>query len=198
MDTKSATILLLLIMDPLGNIPVFLSVLERVEPKRRRWVLARELLVSLVILYIFLFFGRQLLQLFSLGETAIAIAGAIVLLIIAIRMIFPSEHNWLDDLPEGEPFVVPLAIPFIAGPSILATIMLLTSQAPQRMADWSMAVGLAWLANAGILMGATFLYRILRRRGLIALERLMGMLLVAVAVQMLLDSLRQFIPSLVH
>lgn len=198
MDMKSATLLLLLIMDPLGNIPIFLTVLERVEPARRRRVLGRELIMSLGILYVFLFFGRDLLRFFSLDESAIAIAGAIVLLIIAIRMIFPTEHHWLDDLPEGEPFLVPMAIPLVAGPSVLATIMLLTSRAPERMADWGIALGLAWLGNAAILVGSTFLYRWLRKRGLIALERLMGMLLVAVAVQMLLDSLRGFIRPLLQ
>lgn len=198
MDLKSATVLLLLIMDPLGNIPVFLTVLERVEPARRRRVLGRELLMSLGILYVFLFLGRDLLRFFSLDESAIAIAGAIVLLIIAIRMIFPAEHNWVEELPGGEPFLVPMAIPLIAGPSVLATIMLLTSRAPERMVDWSLAVGLAWMANAAILMGSTFLYRWLRKRGLIALERLMGMLLVAVAVQMLLDSLKGFIQPLLR
>lgn len=193
MDTMSAAILLLLIMDPLGNIPVFLSVLERVEPARRRFVLARELLISLVILVVFLYFGRSLLNLFSLQQEAIGIAGAIVLMIIAIRMIFPSDRNWIDDLPEGEPFIVPMAIPFIAGPSVLATLMLLTSREPGRIWDWSLALGVAWVANAVILMGSTFLYRFLGKRGLIAMERLMGMLLVAIAVQMFLSAFEGYV-----
>lgn len=195
MDILSATILLLLIMDPLGNIPVFLAVLEKVEPRRRRRVLARELLISLFILAVFLVAGRDLLNLFSLGEAAIGIAGGIVLMIIAIRMIFPGDRSWADELPDGEPFIVPMAIPFIAGPSILATLMLLTSREPNRLIDWSIALGLAWLANAIILMGATFLFRFLKQRGLIAMERLMGMILVAVSVQMLLDSLGRYLPS---
>lgn len=194
MEMMSAAVLLLLIMDPLGNIPVFLSVLERVEPARRRWVLARELLISFFILALFLYFGRTLLELFSLQTEAVGIAGAIVLVIIAIRMIFPSDRNWADDLPEGEPFLVPLAIPFIAGPSVLATLMLLTTREPDRLWDWSLALGIAWVANGVILMGSTFLYRFLGKRGLIALERLMGMLLVAIAVQMFLDAFRDYLP----
>lgn len=197
MDTMSAALLLLLIMDPLGNIPVFLSVLERVEPARRRYVLARELLISLGILVVFLFFGRPLLNVFSLQEESIGIAGAIVLLIIAIRMIFPSDRNWTDDLPEGEPFIVPMAIPFIAGPSVLATLMLLTSREPERLWDWSLALGLAWIANGIILMGSTFLYRFLGKRGLIAMERLMGMLLVAIAVQMFLSAFETYLAQFV-
>jgi multiple antibiotic resistance protein len=198
MEMMSAAILLLLIMDPLGNIPVFLSVLERVEPARRRWVLARELLISLVILVVFLYFGRTLLQLFSLQEEAIGIAGAIVLMIIAIRMIFPTDRNWVDDLPDGEPFIVPMAIPFIAGPSVLATLMLLTTREPDRLWDWSLALAIAWIANGIILMGSTFLYRFLGKRGLIALERLMGMLLVAISVQMFLDVFARYIPQVIE
>ncbi|WP_097459518.1 MarC family protein [Mangrovitalea sediminis] len=198
MDILSATILLLLIMDPLGNIPVFLTVLEKVEPRRRRWVLARELLISLVILAVFLLVGRDLLNLFSLGEAAIGIAGGIVLMIIAIRMIFPGDRSWTDEFPDGEPFIVPMAIPFIAGPSVLATLMLLTSREPNRLFDWGLALGLAWLANAIILMAATFLFRFLKQRGLIAMERLMGMILVAVSVQMLLDSLGRYLPSILN
>lgn len=198
MELMSAVILLLLIMDPLGNIPIFLSVLERVEPARRRRVLARELLVALVILVLFLVFGRALLNLFSLQEEAIGIAGGIVLMIIAIRMIFPSERNWADDLPDGEPFIVPLAIPLIAGPSVLATLMLMTSREPDRMAEWSLALGLAWIFNGAILLSSTLLFRLLGQRGLIAMERLMGMVLVAVAVQMFLDGLGRYLPRVIE
>ena len=193
MDIWSAVILLFLIMDPIGNVPLYLTVLESVEPHRRRLVLIRELLISLVILFLFLFGGRYLLQFFHLRQESISIAGAIVLLFIAIRMIFPNRADGREDALEGEPFIVPLAVPFLSGPSTLATIMLLTTQEPERMWDWSLALGLAWAASAVILLSSTLLYRLLKKRGLIAMERLMGMLLVAIAVQMFLDGLSLYL-----
>lgn len=195
MDIWSVVILLFLIMDPIGNVPVYLSVLETVEPNRRRYVLVREILISLVILYIFLFSGKYILQFFHLRPESISIAGAIVLFIIAIRMIFPSRSEWRDNPLEGEPFIVPLAVPFFAGPSILATIMLLTTREPHRMADWSLALFIAWACSAVILLSSTLLYKLLKKRGLIAMERLMGMLLVAIAVQMFLDGFKQYLES---
>lgn len=195
MDIWSAVILLFLIMDPVGNVPLYLAVLEGVPPKRRRWVLIRELLAALVILYLFLFLGKYLLQFFLLRQESISIAGALVLLIIAIRMIFPNQRDWLEDLPEGEPFIVPLAIPFLAGPSILATLMLLVTNEPHRMWDWSFALFVAWSASAVILLSSTLFYRLLKQRGLIAMQRLMGMLLVAIAVQMFLDGLKTYLAT---
>lgn len=198
LDLVSATLLLLVIMDPLGNIPIFLSVLEKVEHARRRWVLFRELVVALIIMGVFLLAGRGFLQLFALREEAVSIAGAIVLMIIAMRMIFPGDSHWADDVPDGEPFIVPMAIPLIAGPSLLATLMLFTSREPERLADWGTATVIAWSINAAILMSSTLLYKVLRQRGLIALERLMGLVLVAVAVQMFLDGFAVYLPTVLH
>ncbi len=195
MEFWSVVILLFMIMDPIGNVPLYLSVLETVEPARRRWVLVREILISLVILYCFLFVGKYFLQFFALRPESISIAGAIVLLMIAIRMIFPQRSEWRDNPLEGEPFIVPLAVPFFAGPSILATIMLLTTREPERMAEWSLALFIAWAASAVILLSSNLLYRALKKRGLIAMERLMGMLLVAIAVQMFLDGFKQYLQS---
>lgn len=117
-------ITLLLIMDPLGNIPPFLSVLKNVEPQRRRSVLIREIVFAYIVLLTFLFLGKYLLRLLSLQDETISIAGGIVLFLIALRMVFPSESGMTDKV-EGEPFIVPLAIPLIAGPSILASLLLL-------------------------------------------------------------------------
>src|SRR5690554_6739940 len=195
MEFGSVVILLFLIMDPIGNVPLYLSVLESVKPERRRYVLVREVVISLVILYCFLFAGQYLLHFFALRSESISIAGGIVLLMIAIRMIFPQRSEWRDNPLEGEPFIVPLAVPFFAGPSILATIMLLTTREPERMAEWSLALFIAWAASAVILLSSNLLYRALKKRGLIAMERLMGMLLVAIAVQMFLDGFKQYLQS---
>jgi MarC family membrane protein len=186
MSTLSAGILLFLIMDPLGNIPLFLSLLRNVRPERRRLVLVRELLIALVVLFGFLFGGRYLLHLLQLKQESVSIAGGIVLFIIGVRMIFPPQNGIFGDA-DGEPFIVPLAIPAVAGPSTMAAVMLLANSHPGRTVDWSLALFFAWLATAFILMSSTYLFRYLGTSVLTALERLMGMLLVALSVQMFLD-----------
>ncbi|WP_020409157.1 MarC family protein [Hahella ganghwensis] len=198
MEISSAIILLLVVMDPLGNIPIFLSVLDKVEKSRRFKVLLRELLRALVILLGFLFGGSYLLKVFSLSQEAVGMAGAIVLFVIAIRMIFPAKRDWLEDLPDGEPFIVPLAIPFVAGPSALATLILISTREPDRMVDWVIVVVASWSLTALVLMCSTGLYKILRKRGLIAIERLMGMLLIAVSVEMFISGLQPLLIKITH
>jgi len=192
MSTLSAGILLFLIMDPLGNIPLFLSLLRNVRKERRRLVLVRELLIALVVLFAFLFCGQYLLHLLQLKQESVSIAGGIVLFLIGIRMIFPPQEGIFGDA-EGEPFIVPMAIPAVAGPSTMAAVMLLANSNPGRTADWSMALFLAWLATAFILLSSTYLFRWLGTSVLTALERLMGMLLVALSVQMFLDGVVAYV-----
>jgi len=183
-------ITLLLIMDPLGNIPPFLSCLKHVQSDRRRKVLVREILFAYLVLLVFLFLGKYLLRLLSLQEETISIAGGIVLFLIALRMVFPSDHRAGDTL-AGEPFLVPLAIPLVAGPSTLASLLLLQSSANNMVQLWA-SLTLAWAVTAIILLSSTILYRLLKERGLIAVERLMGMLLVMLAVQMFINGVAKF------
>jgi len=192
----SAALLLFLILDPLGNIPVFLSLLKPLTPKRQRVVLVRELLIALAVLMGFLWGGKYALELMHLRQESVAIAGGIVLFLIGIRMIFPKPEGLMGAVPDGEPFIVPMAIPLVAGPSGMAAVMLMGSNEPERLGDWSLALLLAWGATAAILMSATLLYKLLGARALTALERLMGMLLVAISVQMLLDGLATYLGSL--
>jgi multiple antibiotic resistance protein len=193
MDIFSAVVTLFLIMDPLGNILLFLSVLKAVAPARRRFVLVREILIAYVVLLVFLFVGRYVLQFLRLEQETISIAGGIVLFLIALRMIFPGEGAMFGEQLEGEPFIVPLAIPFVAGPSTLAALLLLERSAPGHTGSLLLALTIAWAVSGSILLASTFFYRILRERGLVAMERLMGMLLVMVAVQMLMNGLRAFL-----
>ncbi len=187
MTTISAALLLFLILDPLGNIPVFLSLLKPLPSKRRRWVLVRELLIALGVLFVFLWAGRYVLAAMHLRQESVSIAGGIVLFLIGLKMIFPSPEGMFGEAEEGEPFIVPMAIPLVAGPSGMAAVMLFSTQYPDRMFDWSLALFAAWLGTAVILLSATSLYKLLGKPVLIAVERLMGMLLVAISVQMLLD-----------
>jgi multiple antibiotic resistance protein len=185
--------MLFLIMDPLGNLPVFMSVLKVIEPKRRRIILIRELLIALAILFLFLFSGQSVLNFLNLGQETVRIAGGVILFLIGLRMIFPTPGGVTGLAVGEEPFIVPLAIPMIAGPSTLAALILLSNQDPSRMLDWSIALGAAWFASAVILMFSGVFHKLLGERGLSAMERLMGMILIMLAIQMLLDGISAYI-----
>ena len=191
METRGATAIThFLIMDPLGNVPIFLVVLERVAEHRRRYIILRELIIALIVMLLFLFAGPAMLRTLGISPEAVAIAGGLVLLIIAIRMIFPLRGSSVmgdDDEDHGEPLLVPLAIPLLAGPSLLATLML-RANSGNILQHTLPALLLAWAASAVILLASPFLYRIFGNRGLKAMERLMGMVLICISVQMLLNA----------
>ena len=193
MRLSYAVMTLFLVMDPLGNVPPFLSVLKKVQPDRRRRVLVREILIAYVVLLVFLFLGKRVLALLSLQQETISVAGGIVLFLIALRMIFPQEGGLFGDKLDGEPFIVPLAIPLVAGPSTLAVLLLLEQSDANVTGQLLLAVTIAWALTATILLSSTLLYRLLKQRGLIAMERLMGMLLVMLAVQMFMNGVANFL-----
>lgn len=193
MEIISAAVMLFLIMDPLGNLPVVLSILKHLDPKRRRKVLVRELLFALGILLLFLFAGKSILGFLHVQQETLSISGGLILFIIAIRMIFPQPGGVVGLAAGEEPFFVPLAVPMIAGPSVIASLLLLSSKAPEQMLDWSLAVLLAWVATSTILMFYSFFHRVLGEKGLKAIERLMGLLLVMMSTQMFLDGLKKFL-----
>ena len=192
----STVFTLTLVMDPLGNIPLFMSALKNVSEERRRKVIARELFIALGIMVFFLLFGKYFVSALALDLTAMAVAGGIVLFLIAMQMIFPPHHATFAEGPDGEPFIVPLAIPLIAGPSTLTTILLFSVQDPGRIGMWAAVVGVAWLINAAILAGLSgWLSRLLGARGLLAMEKLMGMILVTISVQMIMTGIKKFLAS---
>ena len=185
----SAATVLLFVMDPFGNVPTVLALLRDVEPSRRRRVIARELLIALGVLMVFLFAGQAILDFLGLQRESVTIAGGIVLGIIGLRLIFPRPEGLLGHQAAGEPFLVPLAIPLIAGPSAMATVILMARNAPDQVGRSALAILLAWGLTAAVLLAAPALYRLLRERGLQAVARLMGMLLIMIAVQMVLNGL---------
>jgi multiple antibiotic resistance protein len=194
-DIVAAAATLFFVMDPVGNMPVFNAVLSRFPPQRRAQITARELVIALVILLVFLFAGTAILDFLGLTQPSLNIAGGVLLFIIALRMIFP--HSTGDVASEkDEPFIVPLAMPMVAGPSTIAVLLLLSSTEPERIWEWCVALVIAWVAATLILTTSPFLLRVLGNRGLRALERLMGMLLVLLATQMLLNGVREFVRSL--
>lgn len=193
MTLTSAAITLVLIMDPLGNVPLFLSVLNPVAPEKRRRIILRETFIAYIVLVFFLLFGQYILEAMHISQPALAIAGGIILFLIAIRMIFPHLGNEDKGRQVGEPFIVPLAVPLIAGPSTMTMVMLLANQAPYDKMHWLIALTIAWLITTIILVFAESLRKLLRERGLIAIERLMGMILTTMAVQMFLTGFEQFL-----
>lgn len=196
MSIESAAILLFLVMDPLGNIPFFLASLSSVPPGRHGRVVIRELLIAYVVMVAFLFAGGPLLRLLNISEPALTIAGGVVLFLIALRMVFPPASGHATEHVEGEPFIVPLAIPYVAGPSVLAAELLLMSREPERWSTWLIAVTFAWAATATILLMASRVRGYLSQKGTIAIERLMGMVLVAIAIQMFLSGIERYIGQL--
>jgi len=189
----SAGVLLFFVMDPIGNVPLFLSALRHVDPARHGRIILRELLIALAVMGSFLFAGRHILGALGVSPAALTVAGGIILLLIAVRMIFPAREHSLREEVLDEPFVVPLAVPYTAGPSVLTTELLLVSREPERLPVWLAAVCLAWLASAVILYLSGNLRKLLGQRVITALERLMGMLLVLIAVEMLMRGITQYI-----
>ncbi|MBC9252922.1 hypothetical protein A9179_21870 [Pseudomonas alcaligenes] len=193
MDMFGIAVLVFLVTDPFGNIAIYLAALKNVAPERRMRVVARELLFALGLLMLFLTFGDKILSGLGLSREATAIAGGIILFIIALRLIFPTPQGLLGDVPDGEPMLVPLATPAVAGPSALAVLMTLRNTHQGELWELYLAVFLAWLATASILLQASWLQRFLGPRGLMAVERLTGMLLIMLSVDMLLDNLQSIL-----
>jgi len=194
MTILSAALLLFLVMDPFGNIPLFVSALSGVDRERHMRVIVRELIIALGILVLFLFGGQSLIDALGISEPALSAAGGTMLLLIAIKMIFPRQGGLMEDI-DGEPFIVPLAVPYVAGPSALVSTLLIMNRDPGRWPEWLAAVGIAWVATGVIIVLSGILLQRIGRRALIAIERLMGMLLVAIAIQMLMTGIAQFMAS---
>ncbi len=194
-EIASAAVTLFLIMDPLGNVPVFNAVLSKLDRRRRTAVVARELLIALGVLLGFLLAGNAILGFLGLTQPSLSIAGGILLFIISLRMIFPA-HVTDDESDYEDPFIVPLAVPLIAGPSTIAVLLLLSSNQPGQIVEWSIALLLAWVGVTLLLVVSPYLLSFIGTRSARALERLMGMILVILATQMLLDGIRDFVESL--
>jgi MarC family membrane protein len=191
----SATILLVLITDPVGNIPIFANALKHVAPARRPFVILREILIAFALLLTFMFVGEGFLRIMNLSELALQIGGGVILFLIALRMVFPPpESENAEQLVE--PLIVPLAVPAVAGPSALATVLLLVSQQPDRRMEWIGALCVTMLVSAVILVSAERIQRVIGSRVVTAVERLMGLVLVSVAIEMLLRGIKTFVMQL--
>jgi MarC family membrane protein len=192
----SAVVILLLVMDPLGNVPMLVTLLKNIEPRRRAAIVARECLIAYGLLLAFIFFGERLLKILGLSDTSLNIAGGVILFLIALRMIFKHPEGVFGEIAGGEPFIVPIAIPFIAGPTAMATVVLMASRSPERMVDWILALSVAMAATLVVLLFAERIGAWIGERGILALERLMGLLLTAIATEMLLRGIEAFVRQL--
>ncbi|HET9405191.1 MAG TPA: MarC family protein [Burkholderiales bacterium] len=192
----SAVVILLLVLDPIGNIPLFLSLLKHVEPGRRARVVLRECAIAYAVLILFVLFGPSILGIFGISDSSLTIAGGVILFLIALRMIFRNPDGLFGDVPRGEPFIVPLAIPLIAGPTAIATVMLLVSREPQRLPEWAAVVTVAMMVTVVPLLFAERIAKWVGEQGLIAFERLLGLILTAIAVEMLLRGIEIFVHQL--
>jgi len=190
---SSALVLLLLVLDPLGSLPVFISVMRNVAPKRRTHVALRESALAFAALLVFMLAGQSFLSLMRLSERSLEVAGGVILLIIAMRMIFTSGSEiYASDGKGREPLIFPLAVPLLAGPSAMATVLLLASRQPERLLTWVGALTVAMLFSAAVLLGADRIRRWIGSSMVSAIEKLMGLVLTAIAVEMVLAGLKRY------
>jgi len=195
MHLFSVAFSLFLLMDSIGNIPLYISFLKGVDPKRQRYVIMREMLIALFIIILFNFVGTGLMHFLNIRQSTIQIAGGIILFLLCLKMIFPPPHDAHDTVPhDTEPLIVPLAIPLIAGPAVLAAVIIYSEQ----LSDLVMigAIFIAWVASLLILLASSFLKNFLGWRGIMAMERLMGLIMILISVQMFLSGLTAFVQKL--
>ncbi len=195
----STAILIFFILDPFGNVPLLLSILKSVDKDKHKKIIIREMIIGLFILVVFLFFGEQFLSVFHLETEAITIAGGIIFFVISLKMIFPDPHghSLFAVKSDDEPLIVPIAMPMIAGPAALATLLVLAKTNTEHMGSLVVSLLIAWVATSLVMLFSPNLYKVLKNKGLTALERLMGMLLLMMAVQMFIDGVRGLISPLV-
>ena len=192
MSLLTITLTLLLIMDPVGNIYSFLELTRDLDPRKRKKIVLREMFIALGVILLFNLMGEFLFSFLELKEESVRLASGIILFLIAIKILFPSASSWRANLPQGEPFVVPLAIPLIAGPSLLATVLLFGHMESCKPMMWT-SILLAWMIASIILLLGPWLYRLLGKNGLIACERLLAMVLVMLAIQRFMEGIQQFL-----
>ncbi len=194
MEMFSVAFLLFLVMDPLGNIPMFITQLKHVDENRVTRIIWREALIALAILIGFLFAGDFILKLMHVSRSSLGIAGGIILFLISIQMIFGQsgfeEGNGYATTKE-EPFIVPLAVPYIAGPSAMTMVILQMAKAPSQWPQWFGALVIAWAASTAILLCCRPISRVVGKKALTAVERLMGLLLTAISVEMFIAGIRE-------
>ncbi|WWO98670.1 MAG: YhgN family NAAT transporter [Candidatus Dasytiphilus stammeri] len=190
----STTMLLFLVMDPLGNLPIFMLILKPLDKNRQYRIIVREMILALIVMLFFLFMGEKFLNILNLNTEIVSISGGIILLLISLKMIFPSSNDtgMYCVSPGEEPFLVPLAIPLVAGPTLLATLISLSHEYQYKMIYVVIALVIASVANAAVLLSSGIFLRLLGEKGLNVLERMMGLILAMLATQMFINGVRLY------
>ena len=181
-------------MDPVGNISSYLSLVKGIKRPKEIKILGREMLIALALMLVFNFIGEGIFNVLQISEITVKLSSGLILFLVALQILFPTLNSIRQNLPKGEPYLIPLATPLIAGPSLLATIMLF-ARAEDSMVVMLEAIFAAWFIAFLVLLSAHFLYRILGNNGLIACEKLMGMILVLLSIQRFLDGIKQFLET---
>lgn len=191
MSLFTITVTLLLIMDPLGNLSSYLTMVNGLDPQRRKRIVFREMFIALAIMLFFNYLGEYIFTFLHLSETTVRLSSGVILFLIAIKILFTAKDSPRAHLPTGEPMVFPLAVPLIAGPALMATIMLYAHLEPTQTI-MIVAILIAWLISICVLLFAEPIKRVLKTNGLMACERLIGMVLVLIAVQRFLEGILLF------
>ena len=188
---SSMALMLFLIANPIGNIPVFVSLIKEYDFRHQRWILFREAIFSLLLAFFFLFVGEPFLKTVLVELYSVYLSGGILVFLISLTMLFPIHTD--EKGPKAltrEPFVVPIATPLISGGGVFSTILILSKQAP--LANVSLAILIAWAPVFLIVIGSVYLQKILGKRGLIAIEQLMGMVLLMLSITLITKGLHAF------
>ena len=193
-DFLSTVILLFIVIDPVGLAPMIQGMLKKYSPAQQKAILMRELVFALSLLLLFFFSGKFLLDLLGLEPSTLNISGGILLFLVALGMVFPAKDMLSSagrTTGQDEPFIVPIAMPLMAGPSSLAIIMLHASESPDSISQmtYAGAIVTAWFLSGLVLFIAQKFLRLLGKKGTIALERMMGMVLIMISVQMFMNGL---------
>lgn len=194
MTIFSISLVLFLIMDPIGNISSFLKMVDGIDPKRQRMILLREMLIALLVMVIFNYIGEGIYDLLQISDPAVRLSSGVILFLIAVQILFPNLTGIRENLPKEEPFIIPFAIPLIAGPSVLATIMLYAHM-EQSQPVMLISILCAWVAALLVMIVSRPLYKVMGDNGLMACEKLMGMVLVLIAIQRFLDGVEQYVAT---
>lgn len=160
MSLLSVALVLFLIMDPIGNLNSYLSLVKEVEPRRQRWVVLREMLIALAIMILFNYLGEFIFDVLGISEVTVRLTSGVILFLIAIKILFPAQDSPRANLPKGEPIIFPFAVPLIAGPALLATIMLYAHLEPYQSVMLG-AIFLAWFASVVILYFSSTIKKVL-------------------------------------
>lgn len=191
MSLFSITLVLFFIMDPIGNISSYLNLVKELDPKRQKWVIFREMLIALAVMIGFNYLGEVFFDLLNLSETTVRVSSGVILFLIGVKILFTAPDSLRAGLPQGEPFIFPIAVPLIAGPGLMATIMLFAHLEPLQ-SIMLIAILISWACAATVLFFSSTIKRVLGENGLMACERLIGMVIVLIAVQRFLEGILLF------